>query len=395
MAPPRTELVLPVGLLAAGVLLVAGARRHVGVRAVGLTGVASSIIVGSAVTGIGEVGATAALLLGVFATWGAAVLLDRTSVAAAFVARGGALVLAAVGLGQDASEALPVIVAATLLLLVDAVRLDDPRIAFGATVTVPLAIFTAGSMGDLRHAETGVVLAGAAVVLAGLAALTPDRWRLPVLTVAAACLGAGLPLSASDPARFAEAIILAGGLVLAIGLTLRHSLTAHAGGALASIGIGVHLSVDGVTATEPFVLPVALQLLVLGAQLRRRTTTEDRPSSWIAFGPSIALLGIAALAERMDGGPAWHTLVAGAVGILAVAVGGWLRLAAPLFLGTALVVGITVLETLHTLAGVPTWAWLAAGGSTLLLAGVAMERSATSPSEAGRRLVDVVGERFE
>ena len=165
-------------------------------------------------------------------------------------------------------------------------------------------------------------------------------------------------------------IVLAGGLVIALGVVLRHALVAHAGGAFATIGIALHLSVDGVTATEPFVLPVALQLLVLGIQLRRRE--DDRPSSWIAFGPPIALLGVAA-----------------------VAAGGWKRLAAPLFLGTALLVGVTVLETLHTLAGVPTWAWLAAGGSTLLLAGVAMERSATSPSEAGRRLVDVVGERFD
>lgn len=55
---------------------------------------------------------------------------------------------------------------------------------------------------------------------------------------------------------------------------------------------------------------------------------------------------------------------------------------------------MTVLESLTTLAGVPTWAWLAAGGATLLCAGVALERSATSPVEAGRRLVDVVDDRF-
>ena len=393
VAPPHTSLVLPVGLAAAAVLVGAGARRHVGAPAVALTSVASLIVVGAAATAVGDLGATAALLVGVFVTWAFALVLDRSSATSALAARAASLVLAAVALVHEPSEALPVIVAATLLLLVDAVRLDDPRIAFGATLTVPFAIFTATAMAELDTAETGVVLAGGAVVLAGLAALTPDRWRLPVVSAAAACLGAGLPLSAADPARFAEAIILSGGLVIALGLTLRHGLVAHAGGALATVGIAVHLTVDGVTATEPFVLPVALQLLVLGAQLRQRQV--DRPSSWVAFGPSIALLGVAALAERLDGGAAWHALVAGGVGVVAVAVGGWKRLAAPLFLGTALVVSVTVLETLHTLAGVPTWAWLAAGGSALLLAGIAMERSATSPSEAGRRLVDVVGERFE
>jgi hypothetical protein len=55
---------------------------------------------------------------------------------------------------------------------------------------------------------------------------------------------------------------------------------------------------------------------------------------------------------------------------------------------------VTVHESLGALAGVPTWAWLSAGGSVLLGIGVALERSDTSPVEAGRRLVDVVGERF-
>lgn len=391
VAPSHPALVLPFGLAAAAAVVVVGAARHRGAPAIALAAVASAITVGAGSAAIGELGVTAALLAAVFATWAMALRVDRT--VAALVVRATWLVAAAIALTGEPGEALPVIVAATLLLLVDAVRLDDPRIAYGATCTVPLAVFSATALAELSNAEAGVVLAGAAVVLTGLAALTPDRWRLPVLTVAAASIGAGLPLSAAEPARFAEAIVLAGGLVIALGLTLRRSLVAHAGGALASIGIAVHLTVDGVTATEPFVLPVALQLLVLGVQLRRRE--DDPPSSWIAFGPAIALLGVAALAERLDGGPAWHALVAGGVGVVAVAAGGWKRLAAPLFLGTALVVTVTVLETLHTLAGVPTWAWLAGGGTTLLLAGVAMERAATSPSEAGRRLVDVVGERFE
>ncbi|MDP9440709.1 MAG: hypothetical protein M3P34_00695, partial [Actinomycetota bacterium] len=66
-----------------------------------------------------------------------------------------------------------------------------------------------------------------------------------------------------------------------------------------------------------------------------------------------------------------------------------------LFLGTGLVAVATVIESLNTLAGVPTWAWLALGGVTLLGTGVALERSDASPAEAGRRLVDVLGERFD
>ena len=394
VGPSHPALVLPVGIVAAATIVVAGAARHRGAPAVALAAAASVLTISSASFAVDEIGMTAALLVGVFAAWAMAFHLDRTSTPTAAIAlRCTWLLATAVVHDGRPSDALPVAIAATLLLLVDAVRLDDPRIAYGAAISGPVAVFAATAMADLAVAESGVVLAGAAVVLTGLAALAPERWRAPVIAAAATSLGAALPLSIDEPARFAEVVVLAGGLVIALGLTLRQALLAHAGGALATIGIAIHLTVDGVTATEPYVVPVALQLLVLGEQLRRRV--DDRPSSWIAFGPSIALLGGAAFAERLDGGAAWHALVAGAVGVLAVAAGGWKRLAAPLFLGTGLLVAVTVLETLHTLAGVPTWAWLAAGGSALLVAGIAMERSATSPSEAGRRLVDVVGERFE
>ncbi|MDQ1503650.1 MAG: hypothetical protein QOD57_1377, partial [Actinomycetota bacterium] len=122
----------------------------------------------------------------------------------------------------------------------------------------------------------------------------------------------------------------------------------------------------------------------------------DRPpSSWVAYAPAIVLMGGAALVERIAGGGGVHALVAGAVGMAAVAVGGGRRLAGPLVTGTAVLVAVTVHESLGTLATVPTWGWLAAGGSVLLATGVALERrGGAGPFEAGRRLVDVVGERF-
>ena len=51
-------------------------------------------------------------------------------------------------------------------------------------------------------------------------------------------------------------------------------------------------------------------------------------------------------------------------------------------------------ESLSALAGVPTWAWLASAGAVLLAVGVALERSDSTPADVGRRLVDVLGERY-
>jgi hypothetical protein len=393
VAPTHGALVLPVGIVAAAALT-AAARRHTRREVVvALTAIAVSVVVATSLFGRQQLGTTAALLVAVIAAWTIAVVVERASAVAAHVARASWIAIVITTSTSTPADALPVLVAATTLLLLDALRTDDPRVACGAAVTGPAAVYAAAAVAGVTVAETGVVLAGAAAVLCGFAALTPARWRLPLLSAAATSAAGGLVLSSSDTPRFAEAVVLIGAILVTVGVTLRHAVLAHVGGVVATIGIAIHLTAQGVTATEPFLVPVVLQLLVLGTQLRRRH--DDVPSSWISYAPPIALLGGAALAERIDGGPPWHALVAGAVGVAAVAAGGWKRLAAPLFLGTALVGAVTVLETLHTLAGVPTWAWLATGGTTLLLVGVALERSATSPSEAGRRLVDVVAERFE
>ncbi len=107
-----------------------------------------------------------------------------------------------------------------------------------------------------------------------------------------------------------------------------------------------------------------------------------------------SVLGISALAERIATGDAGHALVAGTIGVAAVAVGGAQRLLAPLVLGTGILVVLTVTETLAWTAGVPTWAWLATAGALLLGTGVALERAGTSPLEAGQKVADVLATRF-
>lgn len=106
------------------------------------------------------------------------------------------------------------------------------------------------------------------------------------------------------------------------------------------------------------------------------------------------LFGVAALAERLAGGPSSHSVIALFVGTVAVAVGGWRRLAAPLVIGTALVVAVVVTETLAYTATMPTWAWLGLAGAALVAVGIAMERAEIGPLETGRRVVDVVRDRF-
>jgi hypothetical protein len=81
------------------------------------------------------------------------------------------------------------------------------------------------------------------------------------------------------------------------------------------------------------------------------------------------------------------------VGLAAVLAGAAGRLIGPLAAGTVLLVALTVHESLGVTRQVPTWGWLAVGGTTLVAAGLYLERRQTGPVETGRRLADVVTER--
>ena len=270
----------------------------------------------------------------------------------------------------------------------DALLHRDPRIALGASVAVPVAI-AAFAHTQVSLPASGVALTLGAAVIAGLGALLGRRWALPVIATVGLALVGGLVLAAAQPSTFADAVMVASGILLAASIERGRLDGVAAAGLTLTGGMWLRLADGGVGASEPYLLPVAL--LLLGAGARARSTGT---SSWIAYGPVIGLFGGAALAERVSGGPGWHALVAGGVGVLAVMAGGQRRLAAPLFLGTGLLVALVAYETFAITAGLPTWTWLALGGSILLGAGVAMERHDLSPIETGKRLVDVVDERF-
>jgi hypothetical protein len=160
---------------------------------------------------------------------------------------------------------------------------------------------------------------------------------------------------------------------------------------VAVLGCWQALSGAGIGVAEAYLAPLALLLSAVGVVARRRFGT----CSWWADAPAVAVLGGGALAVRLDGGPGWHAVVAGGVALVAIAAGGWRRLAGPLFGGSALLAAVVVNETVRVTAGVPTWIWLALGGATLLGAGVSMEVHGLGPVESGRRLVEVIDERFD
>ena len=285
-------------------------------------------------------------------------------------------------------DALVVATLATALVVLDAWRLDEPVLALGLVGALPVLAVAGGQLAELSTPRAGVGLAVAAVVVGGITSILPSRWHPPGVASAGVLAVFGLLLAAGDQTALADALLVEGAAMVVVGASARRTELSMAGGVGLTLGAWARLLDAEVSISEPYLVPVVVLLLLAGWEGRAAM------SSWVSVGPSLALLGGSALAERVGGGTGGHALLAGALGVVAVAAGGRWRLAAPLVLGTGLLAALAVHESLGVTAGVPTWAWLALGGTTLLTSGVLLERAQLGPLESGRRLVDVVQERF-
>jgi hypothetical protein len=285
---------------------------------------------------------------------------------------------------------IAVTVLSVLWLVADAVRRDRPRIAALAGPVAVRAVLSVGLVVGLSPAGVGVLLLASAAVAASLA-VDAGRWRLPAAVFAVVAALPGWLLLGDAAELRAWTTVVAGAAVVTVGVRSRQLALAHLGGAVMVLGTWWLLSLAEVTATDVWVAPVALQLWVAGAMARRARGT----SSWLADVPPLLLVATPALVERLAGGPGWHTLLAGALAVVAVAGGGARRLGGPLIVGSLLVVAVVLVETLAIVASVPTWAWLALGGGLLLGAAVLIERTGSSPVASAKRLVEVIDERFD
>jgi hypothetical protein len=292
-------------------------------------------------------------------------------------------------LGAAHAGAIPVTVLAATWLVVAAVRNGRPWLA---ALAAPVAVRAVLSISLVLGAPVPWVGVGLLVV-AGVAAVVladTGRWRLPAAALVLVAAPTGWLLLGDDPTLRAWATIATGAVLVAAGVLRRNVVVGQLGGVVATVGVWRLFALAEVTAADVWVLPVAVQLAVAGRLARRRGA-----SSWVADVPPLLLVAVPALGERLAGGPGWHALLAGTVGVVAVAVGGVRRLGGPLVVGSLVLAAVAVVETLAVVASVPTWAWLALGGASLLGAAVAIERSGTSPVVTARRLVDVIEERFD
>ena len=296
--------------------------------------------------------------------------------------------------GLAAGALLPAVVIGALLAL-DAWR-DRGTVAVTAAGLVLLRAASALALAlgvDVEVVGAGLLATGtASAITAGVGARSLSRGALVATSVLALLVAPlGWLLLGDAGVLRAAAVLLAGAASLAFGLVLQRWALAHTGAAIATLGTWSLLVQVDSTALDLYLLPVAVQVVLAGAAARRCSET----SSWIAYAPAVALVGVPAVMERLWGGPGWHGLLAGAVGVLAVALGGARGLRGPVVVGAVLVVAVVVIETLTVVVGVPTWAWLTVGGVALLSAAAVIERFASTPGEAARRVAAGFRDREE
>ncbi|TVR24316.1 MAG: hypothetical protein EA387_05860 [Nitriliruptor sp.] len=372
-------LVGGVGLLAAAGVGPAGLPPGVAGLVVGVTALATATAA-SGCRPVAEVARAVATVAGLMTVLPAGWLLPM----AATSTSGGGGRVAALGLG--AGGLLPATFLGILLLL-DAF-VDRGGLARTGAVLVLLRAVTVGTL----MAGVDVEVVGAALLALGTAAaltVAAGAWSvsraitLPGGAVAVVAIPIGWVLLGDAAVLRSAALLAAGAVAVVVGLLSRRQVLAHTGAALATLGTWSLLSEIDNTALDLWLLPVAVQLALAGAAVRR----HGELSSWFAYVPPILLVGVPAVLERVAGGPGWHGLLAGVLGVMAVVVGGRLGLRGPLVVGAALLVVVVAVETLTVVVSLPTWAWLTVGGIVLLLAAASIERLGRTPGEAARTLV--------
>jgi hypothetical protein len=324
------------------------------------------------------------------------------------------------------------------------------RIGFVGTAAV-LAMTEAGVVARYQGAtvpEAGVVLAAAAALLMGGVILAERRFAVltasfaPVLQ-ALGLAGAAVAVDLADPGPDARIVVLglvvgAGvlGIVLGTGakalvwgplfevsvcaettfvthlanpgvhvlwitllaagaacalVAVKHRVHSVAGAVLLIAGSWARLADAHVHLVEPYTLPAAVILLVLGF---RRGLRDREARSWSRYGPGLALGLTPSLVQALSGAGLIRPALLGLAALIVVLVGARHRLQAPLALGGAVLLLDAVAQSFPYLAdaynAIPRWVLVALAGALLLGVGATYERRIRGLRALQRRFTELV-----
>ncbi|MFE2044828.1 SCO7613 C-terminal domain-containing membrane protein [Streptomyces sp. NPDC059477] len=226
------------------------------------------------------------------------------------------------------------------------------------------------------------------VAAAGFAARVEGGTQVAVEIAGGAAALVAVGLAVTDLPMLALVIALCG--VIASGTALRPERrpAGWVATGLFVVATWVRLAAWEVEMPEAYTLPVTVPALLIGWLLRHG---DPRTSSWVAYGPGLAVTLVPSLAMAWDD-PHWQRpLLLGVAALVITLVGARGRLLAPLVLGGSVLLLITLHELapyLVQVAGLlPRWAPPALAGLLLLALGATYERRLREV----RRVRDVLG----
>jgi hypothetical protein len=223
-----------------------------------------------------------------------------------------------------------------------------------------------------------------AIVLTGIAFTAPRVIDLDVAGLTATALAGLSALSPGvHPALISLTVIVASAQGLAYGIAQRRDVLATGSAACGTVALASLWFTTGANATvlarlarydftgaDLVALAVSAAMLLVGLGLRRRQGV----STWLAYGPGLALISTWLAAVETQRGADWATMAGILIGVVSIAIGGWRRLAAPLVIGSALLTTTVVIASGSQLASLPGWSWLVLGGIALLGLAATIER---------------------
>jgi hypothetical protein len=239
--------------------------------------------------------------------------------------------------------------------------------AIGATsaeVAAAMLVVAVVLTGSSFVVLTSGPVASAAMTASALAAFVAPVGSPVLVSVAVAVLGIqialeGLIRSRPEVARAGAAIAAAG--------TLSSWWTSGANDAVLD-----WLEPHGVTSGDLAIVALSALLVAGGAYAGR---VRAGLSSWVTIGPGLGTLAVWLVDAQLTREVGWSVPLALGLGVVAVGVGGWRRLAAPLVLGTVTIGMTIVVSAGPRLAELDSWVWLALGGLGLLAVAVLVERA--------------------
>ena len=211
-------------------------------------------------------------------------------------------------------------------------------------------------------------LQGSPVIPAGRTVALAVELAGWLIALAAITVNLGQPSHAS--------ISLAAGAALCLGTALRpeRRYLLWAGLTLAEAALCVLLASRGIRAPEPYATPAALILIGFGWQ---RSRGKPQLSSWVTYGPGLALLLLPSLAAAWPDHGWIRPLILGLAAAAVTLTGARSRLQAPALLGAAVVIldaGRQLAPAVaHLTRDLPRWIPIAAIGLVLLALGARFE----------------------